>query len=69
MKIVRTVGLNAWAVVADDYGAIRCGEDGRQRLWLPLAYCRVPIGENRTIEQARQLAERICQLLTDSPIS
>ena len=66
-RVIESENSIGWRIVQDDYGEHRTDQNGRAYVYMPLPICRVPVGYGRTSEEARALADQICELLNANP--
>jgi hypothetical protein len=64
MKVILSDTSTSWLVVDDSYGS-KGIKDGMEYTFRPLPLAKIPIGFGRMSEQAKELAELICDLLND----
>lgn len=65
MKVILSDTSASWLVVDESYGS-KWIKSGVEFTFMPLPLAKIPIGYGRTSDQAKALAELVCDQLTDS---
>jgi hypothetical protein len=66
MKVIKNDMSTGYSIVVDAYGENRATQQGLVHTYVvyaPLPIARIPSGYGRTDQEAKELADKICQLL------